>query len=149
MPDEYEATARVWVDTQSVLKHLLAGLTAHPNSQELVAMLSRTLISRPNLEKVVRMAGMDSNIDTPERYELLIRNLTKQVTISSAGGTNLFTIAYTDRDVRRAEFVVRSLLTIFVEASRSDQRKTPTRPNASSTRRSRFKRRSWTPPKLR
>jgi polysaccharide chain length determinant protein (PEP-CTERM system associated) len=123
MPDEFEATARVWVDTQSVLKHLLAGLTANPNAHELVAMLSRTLISRPNMEKVVRMAGMDSGIESPERYELVIRNLTKQVTISAAGGTNLFTIAYTDRDPRRAEFVVRSLLSIFVEASRSDQRK--------------------------
>jgi polysaccharide chain length determinant protein (PEP-CTERM system associated) len=123
MPDGYEATARVWVDTQSMLKHLLAGLTAQPNGQDLVGMLSRTLISRPNLERLIGMAGMDSEIETPEHRERMITGLSKQVTVSSAGGVNLFTIAYTDRDPQRAELVVRSLLTIFVEGSPSDQRK--------------------------
>jgi polysaccharide chain length determinant protein (PEP-CTERM system associated) len=41
----------------------------------------------------------------------------------SAGGDNLFTIAYTDKHPRRAELVVRSLVTIFVEGSRTDQRR--------------------------
>jgi polysaccharide chain length determinant protein (PEP-CTERM system associated) len=123
MPDRYEATARVWVDTQSVLKPLLAGVTVQPNVQQLVGMLSRTLMSRPNLDKVIEMAGMESEIKTPDGRELLITRLTKEVTVLSAGGDNLFTIAYTDRDPRRAELVVRSLLTIFVEGSRSDQRR--------------------------
>jgi len=123
MPDRYEATARVWVDTQSVLKPLLAGVTVQPNVQQLVGMLSRTLISRPNVEKVIGMAGMEPDMHTPDGRELLITRLTKEVTVLSAGGDNLFTIAYTDKDRQRAELVVRSLLTIFVEGSRSDQRK--------------------------
>jgi polysaccharide chain length determinant protein (PEP-CTERM system associated) len=123
MPDRYEATVRVWVDTQSVLKPLLAGVTVQPNVQQLLAMLSRTLMSRPNLEKVIRMAGMESGIKTPEGKELLVARLTKEVSVLSAGGDNLFTIAYTDRDPQTAELVVRSLLTIFVEGSRSDQRR--------------------------
>jgi polysaccharide chain length determinant protein (PEP-CTERM system associated) len=123
MPDRYEATARVWVDTQSVLKPLLAGVTVQPNVQQLVGMLSRTLISRPNVEKVIRMADMEREIATPDGRELLVTRLTKEVTVLSAGGDNLFTIAYTDKDRHKAEMVVRSLLTIFVEGSRSDQRK--------------------------
>jgi len=123
MPNHYEATARVWVDTQSMLSHLLGSLTAQPNAQELVGMFSRTLISRPNLERLIGMAGMESKIKTPEEREQLITGLTKQVKVSSAGGTNLFSIAYADTDPQRAELVVQSLLAIFVEGRRSDQRK--------------------------
>jgi polysaccharide chain length determinant protein (PEP-CTERM system associated) len=123
MPDRYEASARVWVDTQSVIKNLLVGLTVQPNVNQVVGMLSRTLISRPNLEKVIRMAGMDVESKTPAELEQLITRLTREVIILSAGGENLYTITYTDKDPQKAKRVVQSLLTIFVEGSASDQRK--------------------------
>lgn len=122
VPDRYEATARVWVDTQSVLKPLLAGMAVQPNVQ-VAGMLSRTLMSRPNLDKLIAMAGMESEIKTPDDRELLITRLGKEVSVLSAGGDNVFTIAYTDKVPHRAELVVRSLLTIFVEGTRSDQRR--------------------------
>ena len=54
IPDQYEASARIYVDTQSILKPLMAGLTVQPDVNQQVAMLSRTLISRPNIEKLIR-----------------------------------------------------------------------------------------------
>src|SRR5687767_15699079 len=84
-PDRYEATARVYVDTQSVLKPLLHGLTVQPNVQQEVAILSRTLISRPNVEKLIRMTDMDLKIHTAEAREKLIDTLSRTVYIRSAG----------------------------------------------------------------
>src|SRR4051794_19907834 len=59
MPDQYEASARIWVDTDSVLRPLLAGLAVQPNTEQQISVLSRTLISRPNMEKVSRLADLD------------------------------------------------------------------------------------------
>ncbi len=75
IPDQYEATARVYVDTQSILKPLMAGLAVQPNVQQQVEMLSRTLVSRPNVEKVVRMADLDLKSESKADQEALVTRL--------------------------------------------------------------------------
>jgi len=122
-PDRYEASARVYVDTQSVLRPLLAGLTVQPNVDQMVTMMSHTLISRPNVEKVIRMADMDIGLKTSEDREKLITRLTRELAIKSAGRENLYTIAYTDKNPQEAKRVVQSLLTMFMEGTLGDQRK--------------------------
>ena len=115
MPDKYEATARVYVDTQSVLKPLLHGLTVQPNVEQEVAILSRTLISRPNLQKLVRMTDLDLRVKTTEEREKLIDALGRTVYIKSVGN-NLYTIGFADASPAQATRVVQSLLSIFVES---------------------------------
>jgi polysaccharide chain length determinant protein (PEP-CTERM system associated) len=115
IPDRYEATARVFVDTQSLLKPLLQGLTVQPNVEQEVMMLSRTLISRPNLEKLVRMTDLDLETKTSEARENLLDGLSRTVYIKSSG-QNLYSIGFTHRDRAQATRVVQSLLSIFVES---------------------------------
>src|SRR5256885_4277499 len=100
-PDRYEATARVYVDTQSVLKPLLQGLTVQPNVEQEVAILSRTLISRPNLQKLVRMTDLDLKVKTPEEREKLLDALSRTVYIKSVGN-NLYTIGFVDSQPSQA-----------------------------------------------
>ena len=123
LPDRYEASARVYVDTQSVLRPLLAGLTVQPNVDQMVSMMSRTLISRPNMEKVIRMADLDIKLKTPEDREALILRLGRDLQIRTTGRENLYTIAYAEKNPQEAKRVVQSLLTIFVEGSLGDKRK--------------------------
>jgi polysaccharide chain length determinant protein (PEP-CTERM system associated) len=123
LPNQYAASARVYVDTQSVLKPLLAGLAVQPNVDQQIAMMSRTLISRPNLERVIRMSDLDIKLKTNEERERLIDYLAKEIKLGGTGRDNLYTITYTATKPEEAKRVVQSLLTIFVEGSLGDKRK--------------------------
>ena len=117
VPDKYEATARIFVDTQSILKPLMSGLAVQPNIEQQVTMLGRTLISRPNIEKLIRMADLDLSSTSKASQEALIERLTKTLEIKTAGRDNLYTLAFRDESPDKAKRVVQSLVSIFVESS--------------------------------
>ncbi len=54
IPDRFEAEARVYVDTKSVLRPLMRGLAVEPDLDQTIGMLGRTLITRPNVEGLVK-----------------------------------------------------------------------------------------------
>lgn len=122
MPDKYEASARIYVDTQSILNPLMAGLAVQPNVEQQIGMLSRTLISRPNVEKLVRMADLDLSAKSKTAQDDLIDSLMKSLEIKSTTRDNLYTLAYRDSDPAKAKRVVQSLVSIFVESSLGDKR---------------------------
>lgn len=121
MPDKYEASARVFVDTDSVLKPLMAGLTIQANTEQQIAMLSRTLISRPNVEKLIRMADLDLGSGDGKK-DALVDKVMGSLSIRSVGRDNLYLLGYRDTDPERARKVVQSFTTIFVESSLGDKR---------------------------
>ncbi len=117
MPDRYEASARVYVDTKSILKPLMSGLAVQPNLDQQLNILSRTLISRPNLEKLIRMTDMDLNVTSPRERESLLDDLGRNIKMGSVGRDNLFILSYHNPQPEQAKKVVESLLSIFVESS--------------------------------
>ena len=117
IPDRYEASARVYVDTQTLLKPLLSGLAAEPNVEQQIKLMTRQLVSRPTLEKVARMTDLDVKAKTPEQTESMLNDLAGKISIADAGRENLYTISYQDANGDLAKKVVQSLLTIFVESS--------------------------------
>ena len=92
IPDRYEASARIFVDTQSILKPLMSGLAVQPNIEQQVMMLSRTLISRPNVAKLVRMADLDLSIKGKAEQDALIDGLLKTLSIQCVGRDNLYSL---------------------------------------------------------
>ncbi len=123
VPDQYEASARIFVDTQSILKPLMSGLAIQPNIDQQVTMLSRTLISRPNVEKLVRMADLDLKNESKANQDAQVETLMKTLEIKSAGRDNLYTLAYRDQEGARAQRVIQALVSIFVESSLGASRK--------------------------
>ncbi len=101
----------------------MSGLAVQPNVDQQVSMLSRTLISRPNVEKLVRMADLDLKIKSKEAQDARIDGLMKELKISSAGRDNLYVLSYRDPSPDQAKRVVQSLVSIFVESSLGDSRK--------------------------
>ena len=123
IPDKYEATARIFVDTDSILKPLMSGLAVQPNVEQQIGMLSRTLLSRPNLEKLIRMADLDLKSESKGDQEQLIEKLSRGIEIRTAGGANLYSMAYRDNEQDKAKRVIQSLVSIFVESGLGASRK--------------------------
>ena len=117
LPDRYAASARVYVDTQSLLQPLLSGLTVQPNVEQQIKLMTRVLVSRPTLEKVARMTDMDLKATTPEQTDSMLNTLADRIAISDGGRENLYTISYQNSNPELAKKVVQALLTIFVETS--------------------------------
>jgi polysaccharide chain length determinant protein (PEP-CTERM system associated) len=115
LPDDYQATARIYVDTQNVLKPLMAGMTVSPDLQQQVSIMSRTLISRPNVERVIRMVDLDIKAKNVKEQENLVKDLMGKIQLGAAGRDNLFTIHYNNQNPKLAKDIVQSLLTLFVE----------------------------------
>lgn len=123
IPDQYEASARIYVDTDSILKPLMSGLAVQPNVEQQISMLSRTLISRPNIEKLIRMADLDLKNQSKNDQETLVEKLTKGIEIRTAGANNLYTMAFRDSEQDRAKRVIQSMVSIFVESGLGASRK--------------------------
>jgi polysaccharide chain length determinant protein (PEP-CTERM system associated) len=123
IPDQYEAAARIYVDTDSILKPLMSGLAVQPNVEQQISMLSRTLLSRPNIDKLIRMADLDLKSQSKNEQEALVERLMKGIEIRTAGGVNLYSLAYRDPEQDKAKRVIQSMVSIFVESGLGASRK--------------------------
>jgi polysaccharide chain length determinant protein (PEP-CTERM system associated) len=122
LPDNYQASARVFVDTQSILKPLLSGMTSIPDAEFQVSIMSKTLLSRPNIERVMRMVDMDIKAKSSQDKETFLNNLMSGIKISGTSSHDIYTIAYSNSDPKLAKNIVQSLLTIFIEGSFGDKK---------------------------
>jgi len=122
IPNQYEATARVFVDTESVLKPLMAGLAVQPNTEQQVKILADTLMSRPNVEKLVLLADLDHTVTGERDRNKLLDQLTRAVKLTGSTRDNLFSLSYRDTDPVRAKRIVDGLLSMFVESGLSNKR---------------------------
>jgi polysaccharide chain length determinant protein (PEP-CTERM system associated) len=122
MPDVYKSEARVYVDTQSLLRPLLKGLTVETNPNTQIRLMVRTLLSRPNLERISRMTDLDVQANDSEEYEAILKHLKNNIKISSVGRENIYTLSIEDKDPDMAKSIVRSALTVFIENTLGETR---------------------------
>ncbi|HRD67132.1 MAG TPA: GNVR domain-containing protein [Candidatus Competibacter sp.] len=128
LPDQYEVSARVFVDTQTILRPLLQGLAVEVNPDTQVNLIMKTLFTRPNLEQIAEEAGLGSRAKESEAMDRLLDDLQSRINLVNSGREreNLYTITYNGRDPQSAKQVAQSALNIFerklVGGSREDSK---------------------------
>ncbi|PVV05731.1 MAG: chain length-determining protein [gamma proteobacterium symbiont of Ctena orbiculata] len=131
MPDKYESEAKVYVDTESVLRPLLEGLAVQNDMKQRLHLMTRTLLSHENLQKLILQTDLDHLATNRQEREQLISRLRNTIVVDvnrrtipgTRGETeNFYTIRYTYKDRFMAQKVVKVLLDIFVESALGDTR---------------------------
>jgi polysaccharide chain length determinant protein (PEP-CTERM system associated) len=118
MSNVYQASARVFVDTRTALDRYVKDLAIQQDVSAQINFVRQSLLSRPQLEKVIRETDLDLRAKTPkERVALvdtLLRNI--KVTAGDAGSGGLvFTLTYDDPNRQTGLRVVEILMNTFVE----------------------------------
>jgi polysaccharide chain length determinant protein (PEP-CTERM system associated) len=121
MPDQYEARAEVYVDTNDPLLATQRGGGGN-DAQSKVDYVRRLLLSTPNLEQVARDTDLDLRAPTPQAFVALVQGLQEKITVAPARAgcgfdANLYQIVYRDPERRVAERVVQVLLNSFQQQS--------------------------------
>jgi polysaccharide chain length determinant protein (PEP-CTERM system associated) len=122
IPNSYTSSARIYVDTQTLLRPLMKDLAVQPDIERQVDIMQRTLLTRPNIEQIVRRTDLDLTVSTPLELERLIEVLSNRITIKLEG-PNLFRIEYRNEFPKIAQRVVDTTLQIFVDMNLGDQQK--------------------------
>ena len=132
LPDQYEARARIYIDSDSLLKPLLRGISVESTDfREQLGLMTKQLLSRHNLEKVMRMVDLDVDAGTSQEHDQILLNLERNIDLQSAitqrpagrpEPPNLYEIASRGNDPVLVKNIVQSLLTIFLETAIGETR---------------------------
>ena len=102
VPTKYESSARVYLNADPLLTPLLKGLAADTDPTRQLDFMQRTLLSRPNLEQLVRLTDLDIGVTTAEQKEALFKRLASDISVAPVT-LNLLTLSYRDQDPNSGE----------------------------------------------
>lgn len=124
IPSQYTSNARLYVDTDAVLTPLLKGLAVDATPADRLAVLQQTLLSRPNLERLISKTDLELTVNDASQRDALIARLQKKITVAQkpTDPRGVFWISYSDPSPQLAQNVVNTLLNIFTENASSRNR---------------------------
>ena len=116
LPDQYTAQAKVYIDTDNLMDPLLKGLTVSIDPNQEIAVMLRTLITRPTLEQVIHLTDPAAKSLTGAQMEERVTNVRDKISIRSTETKNFYDIGYTDNDPTYATSVTQTLLSILQDS---------------------------------
>lgn len=122
VPQRFEASSKLFVDTQTVLKPMMVGLAYQPDIDQQVRMLARTLVSRPNVERLVNMPEVKFDFPDLASRDKVVTSLMEQIRIVAAERGNIYTISYRDSSPERALRLVQGTVALFVDTGAAGKR---------------------------
>ena len=121
IPNTFETSTRVYVDADAVLTPLLRGIAVDNSTSSQVDVLQRTLLSRPNLDKLISKTGLELQIAGPSDRERMIQQLGQDIRIQLQTNS-LFTITYRNSSAKLSYDVVQAILNTFIESKDGNNR---------------------------
>lgn len=131
LPDRYEATASVFVDTQTALRPMLQGLSVEQDVNVQLNYVRQALLSGERLERIARNSGLLSAAETdPRRVAGILQGFAPrvQLEVTSAGqnqqqqGGSIYTFKYQDGDRARSLKVLDTVVGTFIEETLGGKR---------------------------
>ncbi len=123
IPDTYESEAKVYIDTDTLLGPLLRGLAITTDADQKVEVMLKTLITRPNLEQVVRLTDPKADKLTPAQMAAHVDSLIAKVDIVPLGPKNMFGIGYSNANPDYSLLVTQTLVSILIDSNIGDKRR--------------------------
>lgn len=122
----YEASARVYLDTQGALRPLLKGLAVEPNIESELNVVRQAMVSGPAVEAIARDVGVDTSGVTAKQREAALSNFQKRIAISrdsqSSSSDGVYRISFKSYNREQSLGVVKRLLDSFVEGTLGGKR---------------------------
>ena len=125
MPDTYQASARVFVDTRTLLSQVTQGAGADGAAEAQVQRVRQALLGAPQLTRVGTETGLFAADLTVKERQYALETLRKRIQISTSSSGNsgsVYLISYKHRDRDMALRVVDKLVSSFVEGALGGKR---------------------------
>jgi polysaccharide chain length determinant protein (PEP-CTERM system associated) len=123
VPNQFQAISKIYIDTDTMMGPLLAGLTVTTDPEQQVAVMLNTLLTRPNLEQVVRLTSPIGGTISSADMARQVQDLQNHVSLKFLGTKNLYELAFSDKDPNRALLVSQTLISIFVDSNIGTKRR--------------------------
>jgi len=134
LPDRFEASARVFVDTRTALKPVLQGLTVEQDVNAQLNFVRQSLLAGPQLQDIAERAGVLTPATTnPAEQARILEDMVNRVnlTVRSASDRDnerdtagsIYGINYQDNSRARSLKVVEVLLNTLVEETLGGKRR--------------------------
>ena len=128
IPNKYQASAQVFVDTGTTLSQATKGISLNDNVEQQLQRVSAVLLGTPQLRKVATEANLMAGAITPKQQQAVVDNLAENIQLipyvnpkTPHAIPTIFTITYEDTNRERSIEVVNRLLNDFVEGSLTDK----------------------------
>lgn len=117
VPNQFQAVAKIYVDTDTLLAPLMRGLAVNTDPEQQVSVMLNTLLTRPNAEQVVHLTAPPGTTFSSAELARRVQEVQTHVSLRPLGTKNLFEIAVTDRNPNKALAISQTLLSIFVDSN--------------------------------
>jgi len=118
MPDIYQSSAKVHVDTRTMLRPLLRGLAIQSDVRGLVSIMKKLMFTQENMLRIAETAGMDVDRSSEKKVRSVVEELKESLKIGGGRG-EMFSISYESKEPQNAKNVVQAVLSVFSEQAQS------------------------------